>query len=67
MGNGIVSTRTEIQVDQRNKSNPHLGALGSRLHDEAEDTVARAAHGKSAQKLVLEGLRLCIIGGENQR
>lgn len=36
----------------------HLGSLGARLHHEAEDTVARTTHGKSAQQLVLEGLGL---------
>lgn len=46
---------------------PHLGTLGPRLHDEAEHTVACAAHGKSAQKLVLERLGLQIVVQEMQR
>lgn len=36
----------------------HLSTLSPRLHDEPKYTVARAAHGKSAQQLVLERLRL---------
>ena len=41
-------------------SRSYLGALGPRLHDEAEYTVARAAHRKSAQKLVLQRLGLRV-------
>ena len=37
----------------------HFTALGTRLHDEAEDTVACTADGKTAKKLVAKGLALC--------
>lgn len=36
----------------------HLGSLGTRFHDESENTVACATHGKSSEKLVLKGLGL---------
>lgn len=36
----------------------HLSTLGTGLHDEAQDTVACSADGKTAQKLVLKGLGL---------
>lgn len=35
-----------------------LSTLGARLHDEAQDTVARTADSKAAQQLVLQGLSL---------
>eukprot|EP01083_Nonionella_stella_P116322 345557_1 len=36
----------------------HFAALGTGLHDEAEDTVAALADGKATEELVLEGLGL---------
>ena len=38
--------------------NNDLATLGARLHDEAEDTVASAAHGKTTEELVAERLGL---------
>lgn len=38
----------------------HLSSLGTGLHDKAQDAVASSAHGKAAQKLVLEGLSLSL-------
>lgn len=35
-----------------------LAALGARLHDEAEDTIAGSSDGKTADELVSEGLAL---------
>ena len=35
-----------------------LASLGSRLHDEAEDTVARSSDGQTSDQLVTEGLSL---------
>lgn len=42
--------------------NHHLHTLGARLHDEAHDTVARAADGEAAQQLVLQGVSLGLRG-----
>jgi hypothetical protein len=36
----------------------NLATLGTRLHDEAEDTVARTSDGQTVQQLVAEGLAL---------
>ena len=38
--------------------NSYLATLGTVLHDEADDTVARAADGEETQQLVAEGLAL---------
>lgn len=54
------NTNKHQDIKQTQNCPPYLGALGPGLHDEAENTVARAAHGKSAQKLVLERLGLSL-------
>lgn len=43
--------------------NDDLAALGAGLHDEAEDTIASTANGKTVEELVAEGLALSD-GGE---
>ena len=40
----------------------NLATLGAGLHDEAEDTVARAADGETVEELVAEGLALSDSG-----
>jgi hypothetical protein len=49
---GLGSLTTDLAGDSDD------GSLGTGLHHEAEDTVARSAHGKAAQQLVLKGLSL---------
>mmetsp|Transcript_32025 Transcript_32025/g.53811 ORF Transcript_32025/g.53811 Transcript_32025/m.53811 type:complete len:237 (+) Transcript_32025:412-1122(+) len=49
---GLSTLGAQLSADD------HLAALGAGLHDEAEHTVARAAHGEATDQLVTEGLGL---------
>ena len=42
--------------------NDDLATLGTALHDEAQDTVARTTHGQTVKQLVAERLALCDSG-----
>ena len=54
---GLGTGSTELTRDN------NLTTLGTRLHDETEDTIAGTSNGKTVQKLVSEGLALSD-GGE---
>jgi hypothetical protein len=49
---GLGTGSTELS------GNDDLATLGARLHDEAEDTIASTADGKTVEELVAEGLAL---------
>ena len=65
MGSSIsvaISTYSELHGlgtgSTKLSGNDDLATLGARLHDEAEDTIAGPADGKTVEELVAEGLAL---------
>lgn len=53
---GLGTGSTELARDN------NLATLGTRLHDEAEDTIASTTDGETVEKLVAEGLALSDSG-----
>jgi hypothetical protein len=53
---GLGSLTTQLA------GNYNLNTLGARLHGSADNTVAGSSHWQGSQKLVLEGVSLCLGG-----